>query len=55
MTNAMLPLVQPPPTSIPIGRRFALSAAGDLRIILLEQQPVIEFHGQCFSLVSGRM
>jgi hypothetical protein len=30
--------------SSPIGRRFALSAAGDLRIILLEQQPVIEFH-----------
>lgn len=33
-----------PPTTIPINRRYALSAAGDLRVVFLEGQPVMEFH-----------
>jgi transposase len=37
-------MVLPPPTSIPINRRYALSAAGDLRVIFLDGQPVMEFH-----------
>jgi transposase len=40
-----LPLVQPPPpTAIPINRHFAISGAGDLRVIYLDGQPVMEFH-----------
>jgi len=44
MTTLALPLVPPPQTAIPINRRFALSTEGDLRIIFLDGQPVMEFH-----------
>ena len=44
MTNATLPLVLPSQTSIPINNRFAVSTVGDLRIILLEGQPIMGFH-----------
>jgi len=44
MTNPVLPLVPPPQTAIPINRRFALSTEGDLRVIFLAGQPVMEFH-----------
>ena len=44
MTNPALPLVPPPQTAIPINRRFALSTEGDLRVIFLAGQPVMEFH-----------
>jgi len=44
MTNSTLLLVPPPRTAIPISRRFALSTEGDLRVIFLEGQPVMEFH-----------
>jgi transposase len=44
MTNPALPLVPPPQTAIPINRRFALSREGDLRVIFLDGQPVMEFH-----------
>jgi transposase len=44
MTNPVLPLVPPPQTAIPINRRFALSTEGDLRVIFLDGQPVMEFH-----------
>lgn len=46
MTNPLLPLVLSPQTSIPIGHRFILNAVGDLRILLLESQPIIEFHNE---------
>ena len=44
MTNPALLLVPPPQTAIPINRRFALSTEGDLRVIFLAGQPVMEFH-----------
>lgn len=44
MTNLALPLVLPPQTAVPINRRFALSTEGDLRVIFLDGQPVMEFH-----------
>lgn len=44
MTTSSLPLVPPPQTAIPINRRFALSSEGDLRVIFLDGQPVMEFH-----------
>src|SRR3990172_7884097 len=44
MTNPALPLVPPPQTAIPINRRFALSTEGDLRVIFLAGQPIMEFH-----------
>jgi len=44
MTNPALPLIPPPQTAIPINRRFALSTEGDLRVIFLAGQPVMEFH-----------
>jgi transposase len=44
MTNASLPIVPPPRTAIPINLRYALSAEGDLRVIFLDGQPIMEFH-----------
>jgi transposase len=44
MTNPSLPIVPAPRTTIPINRRFALSAEGDLRVIFMDGQPVMEFH-----------
>ncbi|MGA2262148.1 MAG: putative transposase, partial [Acidobacteriota bacterium] len=43
MTNSSRFVVPPPPTTIPINLRFAVSAEGDLRVIFLEGQPVMEF------------
>jgi transposase len=37
-------MILAPPTTIPINLRYALSAAGDLRVVFLEGQPVMEFH-----------
>lgn len=44
MTSPSLPIVPAPRTTIPINRRFALSAEGDLRVIFMNGQPVMEFH-----------
>jgi transposase len=44
MINSALPMILAPPTTIPINLRYALSAAGDLRVVFLEGQPVMEFH-----------
>jgi len=44
MTNSLRLIVPPPPTTIPVNHRFALSAEGDLRVVFLEGQPVMEFH-----------
>jgi transposase len=44
MTNPSLPIVPAPRASIPISPRFALSAEGDLRVIFINGQPVMEFH-----------
>jgi len=44
MTNISLPIVPPPNTTIPINLRFALSSEGDLRVVFLNGQPVMEFH-----------
>lgn len=44
MTNSSRFIVPPPSTTIPINLRFAVSAEGDLRVIFLEGQPVMEFH-----------
>lgn len=44
MTSPSLLIVPPPRTTIPINRRFALSAEGDLRVIFMDGQPVMEFH-----------
>lgn len=44
MTTPIIPFVPPPSTAIPINHRFAVSAEGDLRVIFLEGQPVMEFH-----------
>ena len=40
----MLPIVPPPRTTIPINHRFALSAEGNLRVVFLYGQPLMEFH-----------
>jgi len=44
MTSPLLPIVPAPRTTIPINLRFALSAEGDLRVIFMNGQPVMEFH-----------
>jgi transposase len=44
MSNISLPIVPPPSTTIPINLRFALSSEGDLRVVFLNGQPVMEFH-----------
>jgi transposase-like protein len=44
MTNSSLPLLPPPPTATQINQRFALGAEGDLRVIYLYGQPLMEFH-----------
>ena len=42
MTNPSLPIVPAPRTTIPINRRFALSAEGDLRVIFMDGQVNLE-------------
>ncbi len=44
MPTPTLPVVPPPRTAIPINNRFAVSAEGELRVVFLEGQPVMEFH-----------
>lgn len=44
MKNPLLPIVRHPFSTIPINARFALSAGGDVRVLFLYGQPIMEFH-----------
>ena len=44
MISSVLPMVLIQSETIPINSHFALKATGDLRVVFLEGQPVMEFH-----------